>query len=85
MTTHAWANNTLLFTHRQSLSPIPDILATIEISTDLKTWNSGAAFTEILETNPGDGGLDIVHGAKQEAFASPRNLFMRLKVELAPP
>ncbi|MEO2021671.1 MAG: hypothetical protein ABGX05_07570, partial [Pirellulaceae bacterium] len=85
MTDHTWANDTLLFTHRQSLSPITDVLATVEISTDLKTWNSGAAFTEILETNPGNGGLNIVHRAKQETLKSPRNLFMRLKVELAPP
>ena len=85
MTDHTWANDTLLFTHRQSLSPITDVLATVEISTDLKTWNSGPAFTEMLETNPGNGGLNIVHEAKQEALKSPRNLFMRLKVELAPP
>ena len=85
VTNYAWADNTLLFTHRQSLSPITDVLATVEISTDLKTWNSGPAFTEILETNPGNGGLDIVHRVKQEAFASPRNLFMRLRVEFAPP
>jgi len=82
---HTWTNGNLLFTHRQTLSPITDVNAAVEISTDLKTWNSGAAFTEILETNPGTEALSIVHWAKQEAIEARRNFFMRLKVELLEP
>ena len=85
MTSHTWSNGTLLFTHPRRLSPVTDILATVEISTDLETWNSGPAFTGILETKTTDGGVSIVHGAKQEAFKASRSLFMRLKVELVAP
>ncbi len=85
MTNHTWTNGTLLFAHRQRLLPVTDVLATVEISTDLETWNSGAAFTTILETNPGNDGVTVVHGVNQEAIKASRNLFMRLKVELADP
>ncbi len=85
MTNHTWTNGTLLFAHRQRLLPVTDVLATVEISTDLETWNSGAAFTTILETNPGNDGVSVVHAVNHETIKASRSLFMRLKVELAAP
>ena len=78
-------NGSLLFSHRQTLSPLTDVLATVEISSGLKTWNSGPAFTEILETTHGNDALTVIHGAKQEIIQAQRTLFMRLKVELIDP
>ncbi|MFP6871910.1 MAG: hypothetical protein VCA55_00230 [Verrucomicrobiales bacterium] len=81
---YTWINGNLLFSHRQTLSLITDVIATVEVSADLQTWNSGAAFTEIHEINPGSDALSVVHMPKQEAIGS-RNFFMRLKVELVEP
>ena len=82
---HTWINGNLLFTHRQTLSPITDVHAVVEISADLETWQSGNEFTEVIETNPGSDALSVVHMPKKEAVAAHRNLFMRLKVELLEP
>ena len=85
LTSHARVNGSLLFSHRQTLSPLTDVLATVEISSGLKTWNSGPAFTEILETTHGNHALTVIHGAKQEIIQAQRTLFMRLKVDLLNP
>ena len=85
LTSHSRVDGSLLFSHRQTLAQLTDVLATVEISTDLNTRNSGPAFTEILETTHDNGALRVVHRAKQEIIQPQKTLFMRLKVELIDP
>ncbi|MCP4847021.1 MAG: hypothetical protein GY899_03630 [Verrucomicrobiaceae bacterium] len=85
VTSHARLNGNLLFSHRRTLSPLTDILATVEVSSDLETWNSGTAFTEVIETTRSDDALSVSHRAKQDLSPAQRTLFLRLKVDLLSP
>ena len=85
LTGYTRANGKLLFSYRQTLSPITDILATVEVSPNMQTWNSGAAFSKLIEKKQDDGAIRFVHGIQQEAIQQHANLFIRLKVDLLAP
>ena len=81
LTNYTKQKGELLFKHRQTLSPIPDIIATVEVSPDMKTWNSGSSLTEIIEKTQDYQGISVVHGVKQEVIHQRKFFFMRLKVD----
>ena len=79
-----WVDGDFQFFHRQTFDPITDIQATVEISNDLQTWNSGPGYTQLFTSGISTYGWIMVHGPLPEAF-SPNGTYYRLRLELITP
>lgn len=75
------SNNTYLTLAYTQLISAPDITYTVEVSGDLKTWNSGAGFTsEVSATDNPDGVTRKVVVQDLTPASGTTNRFMRLSV-----
>ncbi|MCZ6673937.1 MAG: hypothetical protein O7C75_13475 [Verrucomicrobia bacterium] len=79
-----WIDEDFLFTYRQTFETITDVQASVEVSTDLITWNSGPTFTQPLDTNNADGALFVTHKLLPDAV-DPGGTYLRLRLELIDP
>ena len=73
------------FTYRQSRHPIGDIIATVELASDLRNWRSGPAVAEFLaQGDSGDGALESTHKIVVDAI-NPNGTQVRLRLQLVAP
>jgi len=79
-----FADGQYLFGFRQSNQPVTDVIATVELSNDLRNWRSGVGVTALESSTQSDGALLIEHNASPDEI-QPGGIHFRLRVQLVAP